>query len=299
MMKRLCSLLLAAVLLCSAFSAYAADSTVKATAISVEQSVYTYNLTDYNSHYQSVKVTLTFPKKSNPDNFEEVKVASSNKAVAEVYDTGWQQGARKMTFDIDLHGLGVAKLTFKTKSGLKATCKILVKDLYFLGIKGITYTYKNLPSAKINGKLYYSWKAKNKNYIKAAKTTFKCLKTGKSTLLYKKVDGRTYRIHVLATTKKELLEMITPTAKTVNDKHRTLVGEPQVYLKKSDNLYMTSVTYYYKSDVYTKGYGYYLCSWRSGELYHSPDGLQYIIPVGDGWPVKKSEVGKPFKQFGG
>ncbi len=296
-MKRVCSVLLAVLMLLSTVTAFAADTTVKATAITVEKSVYHFSISDFQC--EAINITVTFSSKSKYDDYEAVKAVSSNKKVVKT-DPDWRSGSRKMTFIIYPKSLGTATITFKTKSGIKATCKVIVDKVYFLGIRGYTYRLKNIPSAKINGKTCQTWHSTDKKVVKTEKGTFKCLKADKNTALTKKVNGRTYKIYVLAKTKSDLLDMITPKAENFDNEHQKMLGEPQVYIKRFDNKYITSVHYYYKTDEYIKdGYGYYWCMWYTEDLCNSSQGLQIDSPAGEGSPCKKSDVGKKCTpQFG-
>lgn len=138
-------------------------------------------------NYKKLNLKLTDKKKlkctKSPSKKFSSKIywKSSNSKVAKVFSNGM----------VMAKGFGKCTITAYTKEGVEAKCQITVKesDLYLFK----NHTFK---LSQINGKSY-KWKTKNES-IAIAGTVVTGISQGK-TVIYRKVNGTTYKYNVYIT----------------------------------------------------------------------------------------------------
>ena len=185
------------------------------------------------------------------------KYKSSNKRIVEVDDNGF----------LYVHGLGEVVITVKKKKKYSKKCKVVVKEAYAIVLKGESVKYP-----KINRKDYKGWKCKDKSVVRCEKNRVRGLKDGKSTVLYKKVKGRKYTVHIYSVAKNKLVRQFRNDApeffKYDGKLSYEIAQESPYFLSMTYNIYPRYLTV--KEDGYK-----YKASFRAASWYYSKKGFKF------------------------
>ena len=276
-MKKLISLLLSLIMmmtltalpLTSFAEEAAAQKEEPVTASSIKLDKKSINTVFYGeSYFNPVKLKLSV---SFPENAKKCKdvitVKSSNPKVAKCSENKYYFSRNKnKKIECTVYGLGTTTLTFTSKSGLKAKCKINVNKLYAIQLTG----KKTVSYFKINGKKTTSWKSSDSRVIKAKKAGFVCLKrSDKPVILSKKLKGKTYKVYVMPQTKKDLENL---TKKQLLKDYKSDKKEEEWVRKSKYKFGKVKTGYYSWVRTYEKDN-----VWESGMIMYTPKG---IISVG-------------------